>query len=132
MTSPARHTLLAHQAGRTATWFELFVDLVFVVAVAWVAGRFAPVQGAAPMAGHLPMAGRPGLRRLCTICAANHALQGLLWAASLWVAVPLRTGLRAPVPDVVAAAAPDAPRLPQRQKPRSLTSPWSPVITAIT
>lgn len=31
----------AHMDGRKATWFELFFDLVFVVAVAQLAGAFS-------------------------------------------------------------------------------------------
>lgn len=165
MTSPPQDGVLAHHAGRKATWFELFFDLVFVVAVARLAGRFAhhydahgalefgflflvlwwlwlghgfhasrfdedrPDQWAIGfaqmlatvfiafgagdafgarawafaggiaafkallMAGYLRMAGRPGLRRLCTIYAAIYALQAVLWGASPWVTVPLRTGL---------------------------------------
>lgn len=33
--------VLAHAEGRKATWFELFFDLVFVTAVASLAGRLS-------------------------------------------------------------------------------------------
>lgn len=42
MTHPPRHGALpVHPEGRKATWFELFFDLVFVVAVARLAGAYA-------------------------------------------------------------------------------------------
>jgi low temperature requirement protein LtrA len=41
MNSTPSSQVLIHQDGRKATWFELFFDLVFVVAVAALAGRLS-------------------------------------------------------------------------------------------
>ncbi len=41
MTNPPQTQVLSHDDGRKATWFELFFDLVFVVAVASLAGRLS-------------------------------------------------------------------------------------------
>ena len=41
MTADARPPLPSHAAGRKATWFELFFDLVFVVAVAQLSAAYA-------------------------------------------------------------------------------------------
>lgn len=39
--SPSASFLPTQQKGRKATWFELFIDLVFVVAIAQLSGAYA-------------------------------------------------------------------------------------------